>query len=288
MRLWRRMFKISSAKFLPEDIDTSVRHSPGSPDHARFAAPQLPVSPLAARVHRLILAAIEADLKVLECRFKRDAVRFPPVVYTFIGFQLLALFLFIFGIGQSGWPVGLPLVLFIVACSLGFHILFAVLIRDMLTDLKAEHAVLVLSVRRVAARAPYHLSFSASTYVHNLSLSEWLVFAPLVALFSVWAIPLARRMFRIDDVSTQRRVLMSAPPPSLGGAVGLDRRQLPAVSDRFVILNGTVHPTVWNVVAELRIPPGTQLGDASAGNEFGVDTVVRKGPRVTSEETVVA
>ncbi|KAJ3385691.1 hypothetical protein HDU84_002085 [Entophlyctis sp. JEL0112] len=285
--LWRRMFKISSAKFLPEDIDSSARHAPGSPDYARFAAPQLPASPLAARVHRLILAAIDADLRVLECRFKKDAVRFPPVVYTFIGFQLLAMFLFIFGIGQSGWPIGLPLVLFIMACSLGFHILFSVLIRDMLTDLKAEHAVLVLSIRRVAARAPYHLSFSASTYVHKLSLSEWIVFTPLVALFSIWAIPLARRLFRIDEVPTQCRVLMSAPPPSLGGAIGFDHHELntkSANADRFVILNGTVRPTVWNVVAELRVPPA---GEAGASIEVGVESAVRKGPRVASDQTFV-
>ncbi|KAJ3110810.1 hypothetical protein HK100_002903, partial [Physocladia obscura] len=72
--LWARMFKISTAKFHPDDIDMSSKHAPNSPNRARFVEPQPPVSPLAARVHRLILAAIEADLKVLESRFKKDAV----------------------------------------------------------------------------------------------------------------------------------------------------------------------------------------------------------------------
>ncbi|KAJ3073003.1 hypothetical protein HDU99_002060, partial [Rhizoclosmatium hyalinum] len=133
--LWRRMFNISSAKFLAEDIDTAAKHEPDSPNRARFVEPLPPVTPLAARVHRLILAAIEADLKVLEARFKKDAVRYPPIILTFIGFELLAIFLFLFGSGLPSWPQGLPTLLLVVCSTLGLEILVSVLIRDLVSYL---------------------------------------------------------------------------------------------------------------------------------------------------------
>ncbi|TPX70786.1 hypothetical protein CcCBS67573_g06404 [Chytriomyces confervae] len=272
--LWRRMFSISSPKFLPEDIDIASKYAPGSAARARFVEPLPPVTPLAQRVHRLILAAIDADLKVLESRFKKDAVRYPPVMYTFIGFQLLAVFLFVFGQGLSGWPAGLPTFCLVVGVTLGFEVLASVLIRDLLTDLKAERACLILSLRRVQARAPYSLQFTATTYSYRMKPFEY-IWIPFVFLFSWWAVPLARRAF-----GDAEKVYVKGPPKSEGGGVfgGIEdsgAAEAAASGGACIVLNGRLRPTVWNVSALLRMPAG------------GDDEVVEKGPRMGSQETAV-
>ncbi|KAI9331165.1 hypothetical protein BDR26DRAFT_870488 [Obelidium mucronatum] len=290
--LWRRMFNISSAKFLPEDIDTAAKHLPDSPARARFVEPLAPITPLAARVHRLILAAIEADLKVLEARFKKDAVRYPPILFTFIGFQMLAVFLFLFGSGLSSWPKGLATLLLVVCCSLGFEILVSVLIRDLLTDLKAERAVLILSNKRVKSRAPYYLTFQATTYTHHMSASEYLCI-PFVGLFSWWAVPLAKAKY---GASSDTKVHVRAPPRSLGGAVGLDEVIDEEGGHRgtgaCLVLNGRLSPTVWNVTAELRVPKdglggGQEVVVNGEEDDYSGTGILKKGGRMGTNDTVV-
>ncbi|KAJ3021380.1 UNVERIFIED_CONTAM: hypothetical protein HDU68_009640 [Siphonaria sp. JEL0065] len=239
--LWRRMFNISSAKFLPEDVDTASKHAPNSPARARFVEPLPPVTPLAARVHRLILSAIDADLRVLEARFKKDA----------------------------------------------------------LTDLKAERAVLILSNKRITSRAPYYLTFQATTYTHHMSPSEFLCI-PFVALFSWWAVPLAKLKYGASQLD--ETVHVCAPPRSLGGAVGMDEvaSELNS-SSACLVLNGRLHPTVWNVTAELRVPKEDQVGgginvvvhgeEEDAGltrDEYGSSAgILKKGGRMGTNDTVV-
>ncbi|KAJ3067471.1 hypothetical protein HDU98_009307, partial [Podochytrium sp. JEL0797] len=301
--LCRRMLNISSAKFNPKDIDQASNHQPGSTNHARFVSPKPPVSPLAQRVHRLILASIEADLKVLEARFKRDAVRYPPIVFTFIGFQLLAIFLFLFGSGLKGWPAGLPTLLLVACSTLGLEILVAVLIRDLLTDLKAERAVLILSLTRVQSRFPYHLTFHATTYTHAMSPADYLLL-PFLAPFCWWAVPLAKRaLLGVDEKGVGNTHVEGGAgvPRSLGGGVlggdeeggreveggweevkvddnvqggekiraSLSSSSMPWTADsaRWVILNGTLRPTVWHVRAELRVPKSG--GDEGTAWEAG-------------------
>ncbi|KAJ3073002.1 hypothetical protein HDU99_002059 [Rhizoclosmatium hyalinum] len=136
---------------------------------------------------------------------------------------------------------------------------------ERLTDLKAERAVLILSLKRVQSRAPYSLHFQATTFRSKMSASEYICI-PFIAPFTLLFAPAAKKSYGATKGS---KMHVRAPPKSLGGALGLD--EVEADDGNAVIINGYVRPTVWTVTAELRVPKSSGHGGAVGSGLDGVE-----------------
>ncbi|KAJ3317465.1 hypothetical protein HDU76_001174, partial [Blyttiomyces sp. JEL0837] len=158
---------------------------------SRFAMPLHPGNPLAARVHRLILAAIQADLKLLEQKgFRRATASLRmlyPSVLTLVGFLMLGTFLLLWGVGVANWEPGLPPFLGVSCAFVGVWFVVVAMVRGLLSDMKAEQAVLRLSNKRLNCRAPYTLDF---TVIHDrvtMDVGDWICL-PILGWFSCLAV----------------------------------------------------------------------------------------------------
>jgi hypothetical protein len=105
-----------------------------SPAYQKFATPSAPEDPMASRVHRLILAAIEADLRFLEQQFNRESLQYPPSMYTFCGFWMLGILILLWGATINAVQPGLATLLAVVSMTLGCLVLLVVYVRDTLVS----------------------------------------------------------------------------------------------------------------------------------------------------------
>ncbi|KAJ3115204.1 hypothetical protein HDU96_001050 [Phlyctochytrium bullatum] len=168
--LWPRHFRPTRTRFPDSQIIVADNFPGTAPERRLFASPQS--NPLGSRVHQLILAAVEADLRLLESKFGSIQVQLPPAVWAFLGFQLLAASVFIVGSSQP-WEEGLAVLLTVAAIALGILVLVLVIVRDSLTDVKAELAVLQLTLCRIESSAPYTLDFSVARAVVDMDWADW-------------------------------------------------------------------------------------------------------------------
>ncbi|KAJ3102458.1 hypothetical protein HDU97_000540 [Phlyctochytrium planicorne] len=176
--LWPRHFLTPRIRFPPVSHLLAPAYPPTSAERLLFASPSS--NPLGARVHKLILEAVEADLKLLEAKIQGVVVAFPAAIWTFLGFEILGACVFLVGSSMRGWEEGLAVLLTIMALAIGILVLVIVMGRDaLITESKVELVVLELCAQRIAGKAPYTLDFGTVRERVKMDGADW-VCAPLL------------------------------------------------------------------------------------------------------------
>ncbi|KAJ1548588.1 hypothetical protein HK405_002292 [Cladochytrium tenue] len=280
IHLWSRLLRTSRPRFARV---SEASFAAGAAERRRFATPLNTTDPTAARVHRLIHAAIEADLAILETRlFRRNGgggggggsgggqgreattPRPPAAAFALLGFLLLAAFLALWSAGGAPWSASraLSVLLATVAASLGVLVSVAAAVRQLPAELRAERAVLRLALRRARRRAPYVLEFRSARRRVNMDAWDWACVVPFAGL----AVAVAAAA---GYSPAWWRASSSAAPPSPSGAasdpLSPDRDEFAGSVPRLFFLTGCVYPPVWHVAAHLRMPK--DLHDDSSTDE---------------------
>ncbi|KAI9365371.1 hypothetical protein DFJ73DRAFT_755865 [Zopfochytrium polystomum] len=258
IHLWTRVLRLPNPHFT---TTTESSYPANDPACRRFITPLSSTDPLAVRVHRLIHAAIRADLAVLESQLRKRGIyasnaspKLPLAAITLLGFLMLASFLILWGSGVNSWGVpGLASLWFLIASSLGVLVVISALIRDQLTELKAERGVLRLSAKRLHKRAPYTLEFTSERIPTPMDAWDWCL-VPFIFVFALVA-----AAARID--AGWWRASKTVEDRS-------DAAAWRAAHPRLFFATGKVYPVEWTVTAHLRTDLTSPPQQATADSTF--------------------